>query len=135
MVAVVLFTLTALVLAGAVAVVAGGGLDGVRTFGAHLREGLRRDTDGATDGDDAGSDDAGPESSRDVTAMVPRQRSGLIATARRDHADAADAESGSLDDLFADDDSDGDAYVRPEEIFGGLARTTQRAVRGIAARR
>ena len=105
-----LWTLLALLLAAAVMVLAGGGAAGVRRFVADLRQGLRRDEGAA-------------------------EEPGLLASARRELADAADADAGTLEDLLARAEPAPDAYVRPEEIFGGLTRTTQRAVRGLAARR
>lgn len=103
----VVVALVILLVAGTASGAVGGG--GVRRFVADLRAGLRR-------GPDAG-------------------RAGFIAGARQDMQDAADAEEGSVEEIFDLGESPESAYVQPEEIARTLTRATHAAAHRLGLRR
>ena len=89
-----------------VASVAGGRSTGTGEFLGHLRSGLRR-----------GERRRGP---------------GLLAETRREHAEVADVEPSSVDDLFTIGQEQPQGYVEVEELTQTLSRAKERAVRGVS---
>ena len=76
-----------------VASLAGGGSGGPRQFLADLRGGLHRDG-----------------------------RSGMFSDVRRDHAETADVETGSVEDVFLVGEVDDHDYLRPPEFVDRVHR-------------
>ncbi|WP_024288843.1 hypothetical protein [Cellulomonas sp. KRMCY2] len=57
------------------------------------------------------------------------RRGGLLADARKDLVEAAEAETGSVDELFSLGEPAETDYVRPGELVGTFGRATSRALR------
>ena len=102
---IVVLVVVALVAAAGVLVLAGWvtGESAPATFFADLRAGLRRSGSSRADG--------------------------VLASARREHADAAEAGHGSIDDLFAVGNPVQKGYLDTEGLTAGITRTVSRVVR------
>ena len=100
---VVALVVAALVLLVAgLASVAGGGSRGTQEVLTDVRAGLRRDRG---------------------------RRGGLLADARKDLVEAAEAEAGSVEEIFSLGEPVETDYVRPGELVGTFGRATSRALR------
>ena len=57
----------------------------------------------------------------------------IVADARREHAELADVETSSVEDIFAIGHQQESAYVDTGEIAETISRATHRAVRGVTS--